>query len=228
MPISIRAALRESIFGLQDGLVSTLGAVTGIAEGTTDRTVVVLAGLVIVAVESTSMAAGSYLSTKSHRQYLERLIDEEKESIQRSPDTERQELWAMYPSRGYSDEEITTIETKLFSDPRLLLEDMAHKELGICPAHLEEPTNNALVMGFSYTIGGLYPVLPYFLLPVSGAMSVSIAGTLAGLFLVGWIKGRVVGDAPWRSGLEMVLIAGFAAGLGFLIGHFGKGFVSAQ
>jgi predicted membrane protein (TIGR00267 family) len=57
--------MREIVFGLEDSLVSTLGTLTGVAAGTQSHYIVVLSGLVIVAVEATSMAAGSYLSTKS-------------------------------------------------------------------------------------------------------------------------------------------------------------------
>lgn len=60
--------IREIIFGLEDGLVSTLGVVTGIAEGTQDRFVILLSGIVLVAVESLSMAAGTYLSDKSEEE----------------------------------------------------------------------------------------------------------------------------------------------------------------
>jgi len=58
-------SVREIVFGLEDSLVSTMGAVTGIAIGTGDQAVVILSGLVILAVEAISMAAGSFLSTKT-------------------------------------------------------------------------------------------------------------------------------------------------------------------
>src|SRR3990167_2109935 len=60
--------LREIVFGLEDGMVSTLGAITGIAGATGNRSLVIISGLVIVAVESLSMAAGTYLSNKSEEQ----------------------------------------------------------------------------------------------------------------------------------------------------------------
>lgn len=61
----IKMNLREIVFGLEDSLVSTLGAITGIAAGTGNKFVVILSGIVLIFVESTSMAAGSYLSAKS-------------------------------------------------------------------------------------------------------------------------------------------------------------------
>jgi VIT1/CCC1 family predicted Fe2+/Mn2+ transporter len=63
----IKSSLREIVFGLEDALVSTLGALTGIAIGSGSTFIVILSGLVLIAAESTSMAAGSYLSSKSVR-----------------------------------------------------------------------------------------------------------------------------------------------------------------
>lgn len=215
----VRMRLRDAVFGTQDGLISTLGALTGIAAGTRSGEAVVVAGFVIIVVESLSMAAGSYLSSKSQREYLERLLREEEEEIARDPEGERQEIVEMYRLRGYTDEEIAIIARRLMSNPKLLLEDMAHKELGISPSTLEEPLGNALVMGTAYVVGGLVPVIPYLTLPMATAMPVSIIGTLLALFLFGGLKGRLVKQSWWRSGLEMVGVAGVAALAGFFIGR---------
>jgi predicted membrane protein (TIGR00267 family) len=96
---------------------------------------------------------------------------------------------------------------------------MAHKELGIFPDSLEEPLSNALVMGVSYVAGGIIPVLFYLTLPFHIAMPVSIAGTLSALFLFGGLKGRIVKQSWWRSGLEMLGVAGLAALAGWVIGR---------
>lgn len=215
----VRSRLRDAVFGTQDGLISTLGALTGIAEGTESRETVVISGIVIIVVESLSMAAGSYLSSKSQRQYLQRLLREEEETIARDPEGERREIWAMYRARGYPDEEIEMIANRLLSDKELLLEDMAHKEMGISPARLESPAGNALVMGIAYILGGLIPVFPYLTLSMNAAVPVSILGTLIALFLFGGLKGRLIGQTGWRSGLEMVGIAGLAAVAGYGIGR---------
>ena len=219
----IRERIRDAVFGLQDGLVSTLGALTGIAAGTHNQSAVVIAGCVIVTVESLSMAAGSYLSSKSQRQYLERLLNEEQQAIAADPEHERQELLQMYRQRGFTDDEIHVITRRLFANPRWLLEDMAHKELGICPDSLEEPASNAVVMGTAYVMGGVIPVLPYMFWMISMAMPVSIVATVLGLFAVGGIKGRLVHQPWWRSGLEMVGIAGIAALVGYAIGSLARG-----
>jgi len=60
--------LRSGLFGIQDGLVSTTGVVVGISTGIEDRAIIMLAALVAVTVEATSMAAGQYSSEKAVHQ----------------------------------------------------------------------------------------------------------------------------------------------------------------
>ncbi|OGD78334.1 hypothetical protein A2368_04795 [Candidatus Collierbacteria bacterium RIFOXYB1_FULL_49_13] len=65
MPGHAKTHLREIVFGLEDGLVSTLGAISGIAAATHDKTLVLVSALIVVLVESISMAAGTYISDKT-------------------------------------------------------------------------------------------------------------------------------------------------------------------
>ena len=60
--------LRSLMFGLQDGIVSTTGVVVGISTGVSDKSIIVLAALVAVMVEASSMAAGQYSSEKAVHQ----------------------------------------------------------------------------------------------------------------------------------------------------------------
>ena len=87
----ILSSMRELIFGLEDSLVSTLGTITGIAIGTQSTYVVILSGLVLIAAESTSMAAGSYLSSVTAKNAE---VEEEKEQ------RKKQNHLSTYPIRG--------------------------------------------------------------------------------------------------------------------------------
>ena len=60
--------LRSLMFGLQDGIVSTTGVVIGISTGVSNKEIIVLAALVAVTVEASSMAAGQYSSEKAVHQ----------------------------------------------------------------------------------------------------------------------------------------------------------------
>lgn len=56
------------MFGFNDALVSTTGVIVGVATGTNDKNVVILAGVVTILVEALSMGSGQYLSSKSAHQ----------------------------------------------------------------------------------------------------------------------------------------------------------------
>lgn len=223
----IRSGIRDSVFGVQDGLVSTLGALTGIAAGTQNVPFILVSGVVIIAVESISMAGGSYLSSRANREYLEHLLAEERVQIETDPEGERSEIRRMYADRGFTPEEIAMIEHRLMSDPKLLLEDMAHKELGISPQGLERPGVSALFMGGAYILGGAVPLSPYLFLSLPAAMPVSIGTTAAALFAMGAAKGTLVHRSWWSSGLETLGIGAVACALGFALGRLVGGVLIA-
>jgi predicted membrane protein (TIGR00267 family) len=212
-------SVREIVFGLEDGIVSTLGAITGIAGGTQDLFVVILAGFVIIFVESLSMAAGTYLSSKSERELEERMMAEEREEIETDPEGERQELVAFYRERGFSDPEVEMMVNRVTSNKELWLEEMAYRELGVIPHDAPTYKMDALLMGVSYIIGGIVPLTAYFFFPLAVALPVSIGASLVILFLIGYGKGKLVHVNRLRSGLEMLLVSVTAAGLGYIIGR---------
>ncbi|MCA9308996.1 VIT1/CCC1 transporter family protein [Candidatus Saccharibacteria bacterium] len=63
-----REYLQSAMFGFNDALVSTTGVIVGVSTGTSDKDVVILAGIVTILVEALSMGAGQYLSSKSAHQ----------------------------------------------------------------------------------------------------------------------------------------------------------------
>lgn len=214
---SLQSILREIIFGLEDGMVSTLGAVTGIAIGSGNHYITILSGMVLIFVESLSMAAGTYLSSKSERAIAERYLAEEREEIRRFPKKEKEELRAFYKPYGFTEKELDVIEKKMSVNGDLLLEEMARRELKIFPDRLEKPKANALYMGFSYLLGGAIPLVSYFFLPISSAILFSIPLTTLGLFVLGVLTARFTVVPWWKSGLEMVTVAMSAAIVGYLV-----------
>ena len=69
MKQNIEMYVRSVIFGINDSLVSTVGFLAGISVAGVPQTTVVLTGLIYALVEAFSMAAGSYLSEESGREY---------------------------------------------------------------------------------------------------------------------------------------------------------------
>lgn len=57
--------LRNLVFGVEDGIVSTVGVLSGIAIANVPPATILLTGVVLIFVEAVSMAAGSFLSEAS-------------------------------------------------------------------------------------------------------------------------------------------------------------------
>src|SRR6266704_3602442 len=82
---SLLGDMRETIFGAQDGLVSTLAVVSTVSSATGSRFVVLIAGIATALAGIFSMAAGEYLSSKSQREVAlaQIAIDREKVATKR-------------------------------------------------------------------------------------------------------------------------------------------------
>lgn len=215
----VGANIKELVFGMEDGMVSTFGSITGIAAATQDPFTILLAGFVIISVESISMAVGSYLSNKSEQSIDKRMIEEEREEINKYLEEEVEELKHMYIEDGWPRELAETMAKTASKDKELLLKEMSYRELKIVPDSGANPAKGGIIMGVSYILGGLIPLLPYVLLPLGQAILLSIGVTLVGLFILGVYVTKYSGRSWLKSGLEMLVLAGLAGAIGFGVGQ---------
>lgn len=74
------------------------------------------------------------------------------------------------------------------------------------------------VMFLSYVLGGLIPVIPIIFLPHLQGIIGSITAAFIGLFILGFVKGKIVNINKIRSALEMLIIGGVAATIGIIVG----------
>ena len=72
--------LRELTFGVEDGLVSTLGFVVGMTTAAVSGRIIIIGGIAEAVAAGTSMAAGTYLSVKSQAEFFSYLENKIKRS----------------------------------------------------------------------------------------------------------------------------------------------------
>lgn len=219
------AIVREAVFGMEDGMVSTFGAITGIATATENPFTVILSGTIIIAVESISMAVGSYLSSKSERAIDERKLQEERMELKDYPEEEKKELIGMYVKDGWPHQLASEMAEVASQNKKLFLKEMAYRELKVFPEHMESPIKNGIAMGIAYVIGGFIPLAPYIFLSIPQAIPMSIVVTLIGLFLLGVLTTKFSKRKWWSAGLEMLILAAAAGAVGYLVG---KGFAATE
>ena len=210
--------IREALFGMQDGLVSTLAVVSTVGAASGDRFAVLIAGIASALAGVFSMAAGEYLSSKSQREIYVAQIENERDEVRDRPAEAEAEVAYMLENEGLSEAAARRVAAELAREPSVLLKTMVEKELGLVIEEGRSALQGAVVMGGSFGIASLVPILPYLVLPIANAPIVSL--TLCGVvvFIIGAVKTRWTKRNPIRSGLEVVALAAFAGVAGYLFG----------
>ncbi len=88
--------------------------------------------------------------------------------------------------------------------------------------HKDDLLIGAALMFFAYLLAGLIPISPFLFFVPDIARIISICAALISLFLVGFIKGRIVKHEAMRSATEMLFIGGLATAIGLIVGNLLK------
>ena len=219
-------ALRAAIFGMNDGLVSNLSLIFGVAGSGVHRDVVVIAGIAGLLAGAFSMAAGEYISMKVQREVFEELIHKEAHEIATQPEEEVEELVEIYRRKGVDDESARRIASAVMADPQMALETHAREELGIdIDEGLGSPWAAAGSSFVTFALGAFVPLLPFLVGSGHAATLASILASAATLFAVGALMSIMTGKRSYLSGARMLMIGlGLAAityGVGRLL-HVGS------
>ena len=210
--------LRAAVLGANDGLVATASLMIGIsAAGKSDF--IFTGGCAGIAAGAMSMAVGEYISVRSQTdiELADRRIESEHLAI--DPAGELEELTHIYVQRGLSRDLAEQVAKAMHDkDP---LEAHLRDELGQFEHTKARPVQAAIASAFSYTIGGVIPLLGA-LAPSHGAKVASVVTfTIAGLFGTGYISSRLAGSPLFTTALRVViggsLGMAITAGIGSLV-----------
>jgi VIT1/CCC1 family predicted Fe2+/Mn2+ transporter len=212
-------ALRAAIFGMNDGLISNLSLVVGVAGAGAESHQLVVTGLAGLLAGSFSMAAGEFTSVASQRDVLRRQVELEKRELADAPEEEAAELALIFKQKGLSTEQATRTAAELMKNPEHALDTLVREELGLDPGDLGSPwtaAGSSLVM---FAVGAVIPIVP--LLFLQGPAAVLAASGAAALVLtaVGGLVGFISGTPVWKSAGRMVGLAALAAGVTWLVGR---------
>jgi VIT1/CCC1 family predicted Fe2+/Mn2+ transporter len=220
------AYIGSMVYGALDGIVTTFAVVSGVAGAELSSNVILILGIGNLLADGFSMGVGDYLSTKSEREYYDREARRQRWEIESFPDGQREELRALYQKDGWDDahaEQLTELHTH---NADRWVEAMMIEELGMVKEE-HNPFYNALATFLSFVVAGSVPLLVYLLgltteIEPTTAFRWSMALSGLALYSVGAAKVFVTRLNPLRSGLEMLLVGGLAAGVAYLIGDLLK------
>lgn len=213
-------ALRAAVLGANDGLVSNLSLVMGVAGAELSGQAVLITGLAGLLAGAISMALGEWLSVQSSRELYEKQLRTEAEEIEAAPEEETEELALIYQARGLAEGAARQLAEQIMQNQESALETLAREELSIDPGELGGSAWEAAITSFVlFAMGAIIPVIAFFLLDGLAAVAVSIAFSVGGLFVIGAAITLFTGRSVLFSGTRQVLFGLAAAAVTFIIGR---------
>lgn len=233
---ALAGSFRAAVFGANDGLVSNLALVMGVAATGMSTHLVLATGISGLLAGALSMAAGEWVSVSSQRELLDASIpDPQAHRSVPALDVNANELALVFRARG-EDEDAAKVHARAVLDQvrRTPTEGSGslavHAALGTGEADIHgagqeigTPFKAGLSSFCFFAIGAAVPLIPY-LFGLSGLTAMAVAAGIVGLFLLatGGVVGILAGQAPWPRALRQLAIGYGAAaityGLGLLFG----------
>lgn len=156
--------LRAAVLGANDGLVSNLALVMGVAGAGLAQDAVVVTGLAGLLAGAGSMAMGEWISVQSAREQAGRQLRIEADELAAFPEEEAEELTLIYQAKGLPEDQARGLASRLLADDDQALSVLANEELGIDPNDLGgSPWTAAITSFLLFAVGAIVPLVPYFI-----------------------------------------------------------------
>ena len=214
----------DAVYGVNDGLGSIFGIVSGVSGATLGNSrFVLIAGLAGMIASALSMGSGAYLAAKSEREIYQAEFAREEEAVSLNEAEARELLSLTYQVRGLSREDADRFVEHLARDRKQFVRTLARERLGTSEEGLNSPWTSAISGAVSTAVGAFIPIVPFFFLSGIPAVILAAAVSLVAHFAVGAAKSLLTIRSWWSSGMEMtfvgVLEGAVTYALGIALGH---------
>jgi VIT1/CCC1 family predicted Fe2+/Mn2+ transporter len=212
--------LTDIVIGMSDGLTVPFALAAGLsgAVGPTHLNLIWIAGIAEIAAGSIAMGLGGYLAGKTEMDHYNSELRREYDEVNSVPDQERDEVREFFSGLGLSHEVQDKAVEEMTKDKNKWVDFMMKYELGLDKPDPRRATKSAFNIGFSYIVGGLIPLSPYFFVSdgLSG-LKISAVITLCCLFVFGYFKSKMTGVNPLAGAIRVMIIGALAAGCAFAV-----------
>ncbi len=228
---TLAGTFRAAVFGANDGLVSNLALVLGVAATGMAPGLVLTTGVAGLLAGALSMAAGEWVSVMSQRELLDASIPDPGANRAVSDlDVDANELALVFRARGESPEEADAHAAQVFAR----ISAPATGESGSIAVRavfagsqaeagageqIGTPAKAALSSFVFFSVGALIPLIPY-IAGLSGVTAIVCAAAVVGCALLGTggVVGVLSGQAPAPRALRQLAIGYGAAAVTYLLG----------
>lgn len=213
-----RGGARAAVLAVNDGLVSNLCLILGVAGATTGQSAVRIAGFASLIAGAFSMAAGEWVSVKSQVELFQGVLNELRRLVVRNPKLVLDELVSKMADAGFDESTARRASTELPLDEERFITFTARTVFGIDPEELGSPTVAAVTSIALFAGGALVPLAPWFFTSGTAGIACSVALTAIASLVVGAVIARSSGNDVARSALRQLAIVVLASAVTFGIG----------
>ena len=212
--------IRQIVFGANDGSVTTLGIVSGLAGASLGNNMVLLVGLAATFAGALSMAVGEYLSTKSQISYYQGTFAREEKEISERPALEKERIRKIYKAKGFRNYDLERVVDIITRDKNVWLKVLMEEDFGLSKAHFERPVVNALIMGVSFVVASAIPLSPYIFIANGSALTSAVALSLVTFIGIGILKAPYTGKHFFISSFETLFWGTLISAVSYYLGEF--------
>ena len=208
--------LTDIVIGMSDGLTVPFALAAGLSGAVHSTSLIVIAGLAEIAAGSIAMGLGGYLAGKTEIDHYNAELKREYDEVERLPHKEREEVKEFFAGIGLSEELQEKAVEEMCKDKDQWVDFMMKYELGLDKPDPKRARKSAFNIGFSYVVGGLIPLTPYFFVssPLAG-LEISAVITIVCLFIFGYFKSKITGIPAFSGAVKVMLIGALAAAAAF-------------
>ena len=208
------------MLGANDGIVSTASLIVGVAASQAPSGEILVAGVAGLVAGAMSMAAGEYVSVSSQADTEQADLARERKELATDHDFEREELAAIYVTRGLDSSLARQVADQLMAHDALGAH--ARDELGISEITTARPVQAALASAATFALGAAIPLLTVLIAPATVLIAVVVATSIALLAVLGGVGAHAGGASIVRGALRVTfwgaLAMALTAGVGALFG----------
>ncbi|MCB0735850.1 MAG: VIT1/CCC1 transporter family protein, partial [Bacteroidetes bacterium] len=181
--------ISDIVIGISDGLTVPFALAAGLVSAVDSNLIITTAGIAEIAAGSIAMGLGGYLAGRTEIDHYKSELKREYEEVEIYPDKERQEVMDVFEEYGISKELQVAVADEMSKDKDQWVRFMMRFELGLEEPHPKRAVRSALNIGVAYIVGGLIPMIPYFITetPLEGLQWSTII-TVVCLAIFGYFK----------------------------------------
>jgi VIT1/CCC1 family predicted Fe2+/Mn2+ transporter len=212
-------AFQAAVVGVNDGLVSTLALLLGVAGAGSEASTVRLAGLAGLVAGACSLGVSQYIAGQTRAERRRRLAKDLRGVDRLDAKARARILERELVEHGISDANANTIGTALVADAARSSSILGLLRYGLNPRDRSSPLRSAVSTLLMSGAGAIIPILPWFFTSGALAIALSLASASIAAAIIGGVLGKTT-DGNWlRAALRQVTLVVLAAGVTYEIGR---------